>query len=64
MQLIAIGNGTASRETDQLAADLINGWERGDQGGRQRSQAHRCNTPRANTHRRRLPDLDVGCVAR
>ena len=33
VELVAIGNGTASRETDRLAADLIGALPRPDQGG-------------------------------
>ena len=39
VQLIAIGNGTASRETDKLAAELIKLWQKAAQGQAGQAQA-------------------------
>jgi uncharacterized protein len=39
VQLIAIGNGTASRETDKLAAELIKLWQKSAQGQTGQAQA-------------------------
>ncbi len=39
VQLIAIGNGTASRETDKLAAELIKLWQKSAQGQEGQAQA-------------------------
>ena len=60
VDLVAIGNGTASRETDKLAADLHRAapGAEADQG-RWSPRPARRSTPRPRTPRQELPGMDV-----
>ncbi|WP_291009490.1 Tex family protein [Hydrogenophaga sp.] len=62
VNLIAIGNGTASRETDKLAADLIKLLERAGQGGVQKvvvSEAGASVYSASEFASQEMPDVDV-----
>jgi protein Tex len=62
VQLIAIGNGTASRETDKLAADLIKMLEKAGQGGVQKvvvSEAGASVYSASEFASQEMPDVDV-----
>ncbi len=62
VNLIAIGNGTASRETDKLAADLIKLLEKAGQGGVQKvvvSEAGASVYSASEFASQEMPDVDV-----
>jgi uncharacterized protein len=62
VNLIAIGNGTASRETDKLAADLIKLLEKAEQGGVQKvvvSEAGASVYSASEFASQEMPDVDV-----
>jgi uncharacterized protein len=62
VNLIAIGNGTASRETDKLAADLIKRLEKGGQAGLQKvvvSEAGASVYSASEFASQEMPDVDV-----
>ena len=62
VNLIAIGNGTASRETDKLAADLIKLLEKSEQGGVQKvvvSEAGASVYSASEFASQEMPDVDV-----
>jgi uncharacterized protein len=62
VNLIAIGNGTASRETDKLAADLIKLLEKAQQGGVQKvvvSEAGASVYSASEFASQEMPDVDV-----
>ncbi len=69
VNLIAIGNGTASRETDELAAELIKRVAEGSarcraaEGGGQREPVRRSTRP-ANSPARNCPNSTSACAAR
>ena len=62
VNLIAIGNGTASRETDKLAAELIKLLEKAEQGGVQKvvvSEAGASVYSASEFASQEMPDVDV-----
>ena len=62
VNLIAIGNGTASRETDKLAADLLKLLEKAGQGGVQKvvvSEAGASVYSASEFASQEMPDVDV-----
>ena len=65
VELVAIGNGTASRETDKLAADLIKRHpELEPDQGRWSPRPARRSTPPRRTPRRSCPSWTCRCAAR
>ena len=68
VDIIAIGNGTASRETEEVAAEVIGEWEKGREGERGKAKAAAyvmVNEAGASVYsasdeaRREFPELDV-----